>query len=70
MTTFLVEKTQLTAFLTLSEYKTFQRKVSALKAKGIELDFNVFQPNKRKVKVVLNQQYDFDELDRLSGTVV
>ena len=70
MTTFLVDKPQLTAFLTQSEYKTFQRKVSALKSKGIELDFDVFQPNKRKVKVVLNQQYDFDELDRLSGTVV
>ena len=70
MTTFLVAKPQLTAFLTQSEYKTFQRKVEALKSKGFELDFDVFQPNKRKVKVVLNQQYDFDELDRLSGTVV
>ena len=70
MTTFLVDKPQLTAFLTQSEYKTFQRKVEDLKSKGFELDFDVFQPNKRKVKVVLNQQYDFDELDRLSGTVV
>lgn len=56
----------MTAFLSQDEYKTFQRKVKTMKAKGFNLDYSVFQPNKRKVKVVLNQDYDYDMLDQMS----
>ena len=58
------------AYLTQQDYRTFQRKVKTLAEKGVKLDFDVFSKNKRKVKVVLNKEYDFDELDRLSGGVV
>ena len=59
----------MTATLTQQEYKTFQRKVKALKENGFDLDHTVVGKNKRKVKVTLNKEYDFDELDRLSGGV-
>ena len=59
----------MTATLTQQEYKTFQRKVKALKENGFDLDHTVVGKNKRKVKVILNKEYDFDELDRLSGGV-
>ena len=59
----------MTATLTQQEYKTFQRKVKALKENGLELDHTVVGRNKRKVKVILNKEYNFDELDRLSGGV-
>ena len=54
------------AFLTQDEYKTFKQKVKNMKANGIKLDFDVFQPKKRKVKVVLNKDYDNDLLDEMS----
>jgi len=59
----------MTAILTQQEFKTFQRKVKALKANGVDLDHTVVGKNKRSVKVILNKEYDFDELDRLSGGV-
>ena len=59
----------MTAILSQKEYKTFQRKVKALKENGLDLDHTVVGKNKRKVKVILNKEYDFDELDRLSGGV-
>ena len=59
----------MTAILSQKEYKTFQRKVKALKENGFDLDHTVVGKNKRKVKVILNKEYDFDELDRLSGGV-
>ena len=59
----------MTATLTQQEYKTFQHKVKALKENGFDLDHTVVGKNKRKVKVILNKEYDFDELDRLSGGV-
>ena len=59
----------MTATLTQQEYKTFQRKVKALKENGFDQDHTVVGKNKRKVKVILNKEYDFDELDRLSGGV-
>ena len=59
----------MTATLTPQEFKTFQRKVKVLKENGLELDHTVVGRNKRKVKVILNKEYNFDELDRLSGGV-
>jgi len=59
----------MTAILTQQEFRTFQRKVKALKANGVDLDHTVVGKNKRSVKVILNKEYDFDELDRLSGGV-
>ena len=59
----------MTATLTQQEFKTYQRKVKALKENGFDLDHTVVGKNKRKVKVILNKEYDFDELDRLSGGV-
>ena len=59
----------MTATLTQQEYKTFQRKVKALKENGFDLDHTVVGKNKRKVKVILNKEYNFDELDKLSGGV-
>ena len=59
----------MTATLTQQEFKTFQRKVKALKENGLELDHTVVGKNKRSVKVTLNKEYDLDELERLSGGV-
>ena len=59
----------MTAILTQQEFKTFQRKVKALKENGLDLDHTVVGKNKRSVKVTLNKEYDFDELDKLSGGV-
>ena len=59
----------MTAILSQKEYKTFQRKVKALKENGLDLDHTVVGKNKRSVKVTLNKEYDFDELDKLSGGV-
>ena len=59
----------MTAILTQQEFKTFQRKVKALKENGLELDHTVLGRNKRKVKVTLNKEYDLNELERLSGGV-
>ena len=58
-----------TATLTQQEFKTFQRKVKALKKNGLELDHTVVGRNKRKVKIIINKEYDYDELDRLSEGV-
>ena len=59
----------MTATLTQQEFKTFQRKVKALKENGLELDHTVVGRNNRKVKVTLNKEYDLNELERLSGGV-
>ena len=57
------------AILTQKEYGTFKRKVNALAKNGLVLEHTVAGANKRKVKVTLLKEYDFDELDRLSGGV-
>ena len=59
----------MTAILTQKEYGTFKRKVNALAKNGLVLEHTVAGANKRKVKVTLLKEYDFDELDRLSGGV-
>lgn len=55
--------------LTQQEYAQFKRKVNILAINGLVLDHTVSGANKRKVKVTLNKEYDFDELDRLSEGV-
>ena len=52
-------------FLEQSRYKTYQRKVVKLKQKGINLDITVANPNKRMVKLTVNTEHDWEELDRL-----
>ena len=59
----------MTATLTQKEYATFKRKVDILAKNGLVLEHKVAGANKRKVKVTLLKEYDFDELDRLSGGV-
>lgn len=56
--------------LTQKEYAQFKRKVNILAINGLALDHTVSGANKRKVKVTLNKEYDFDELDRLSEGVL
>lgn len=58
-----------TAILTQKEYGTFKRKVNALAKNGLVLDHTVVGANKRKVKVIINKEYDYEELDRLSKGV-
>ena len=55
-------------FLNQTEYKNYQRKVAKLKQKGINLDIVVAQPKKRKVKLTVNTEYDWQELDRLCAS--
>ena len=50
----------MTAILTQQEFKTFQRKVKALKENGLELDHTVVGRHKRKVTVILTKEYNFD----------
>lgn len=52
-------------FLEQSQYKTYQRKVVKLKQRGINLDITVAHPNKRMVKLTVNTEHDWEELDRL-----
>jgi predicted enzyme involved in methoxymalonyl-ACP biosynthesis len=52
-------------FLEQSQYKTYQRKVVKLKQRGINLDITVANPNKRMVKLTVNTEHDWEELDRL-----
>jgi len=59
----------MTAVLTQREFKTFQRKLKVLEQHGVKLDHTVAGRNKRKVKVTLNKEYDFNELDRIAGGV-
>ena len=50
-------------YLTQPEYKQFQRRVAKLKKQGINLNMSVAQPNKRKVKISVHEEYDWQELD-------
>ena len=47
------------------DYQTFLKNVSILKKNNIELDYTVSQPKKRKVKVTMNQSYDWNKLDEV-----
>lgn len=60
----------MTAILTQKEYAQFKRKVNILAINGFVLEHKVAGANKRKVKITLLKEYDFDELDRLSEGVL
>ena len=47
------------------DYQTFLQNVSILKKNNIELDYTVSQPKKRKVKITMNQSYDWNKLDEV-----
>ena len=48
-----------------SEYKTFLRKVSILRNKGIEVDYEVAQANKRNVKITMHTPVEPDKWDAI-----
>ena len=54
--------------LTAEEFKEFELRRDILKTKGITLDYRV-EPAEKGFKLVLLQEYDLDELDRLSEGV-
>lgn len=54
--------------LTAEEFKEFELRRDILKTKGMVLDYTV-EPTDKGFKLVLNQEYDLDELDRLSKGV-
>ena len=45
-----------------ADYQTFLKNVAILKENNIELDYTVSQPKKRKVKITMNQSYDWNIL--------
>ena len=48
-----------------TDYKKFKNRVGILAKKGINLDYKVVKPNHKKVKIVLNKSYDWDNLDKM-----
>lgn len=54
--------------LTPEEFKEFEVRRDILKTQGISLDYTA-EPVSNGFKLVLNQEYDLDELDRLSKGV-
>ena len=48
-----------------TEYKKFKNRVGILASKGINLDYTVSKPNHKRVKIVLNKSYDWDNLDKM-----
>jgi hypothetical protein len=48
-----------------SDYKIFKSKVKLLASMGINVNYSVSKPNHKRVKVVMNEQYDWAQLDRL-----
>ena len=53
------------AVLSAEDYIEFERRRDILKSKGVDLDHAV-QFHNDKYIVVLNKEYDFNELDRLT----
>ena len=56
----------MTAYLSQANFKIFERKVAILAKAGVNLDYTVAQRNKRKVKITLNKEYDFNKLDAIT----
>lgn len=56
----------MTAYLSQADFKVFERKVAILAKAGVNLDYTVAQRNKRKVKITLNKEYDFNKLDAIT----
>jgi len=54
--------------LTPEEFKEFELRRDILKTKGISLDYTA-EPVDKGFKLVLNQEYNLDELDNLSSGV-
>ena len=55
----------MTIVISQADYRIFSSKVKKLASKGIHLDFRVTKPNHKKVKVTMNQEYNWTELDRV-----
>ena len=55
--------------LTPEEFKEFELRRDMLKTKGVVLDYTA-EPVEGGFKVVLNEEYDLDELDLMSEAVV
>tara|TARA_R100001443_G_scaffold87662_2_gene94203 strand:+ start:181 stop:366 length:186 start_codon:yes stop_codon:yes gene_type:complete len=55
--------------LTPEEFKEFELRRDMLKTKGVSLDYTA-EPVEGGFKVVLNEEYDLDELDLMSEAVV
>lgn len=55
-------------YLSQPEYKQFKRRSAKLKTKGVNLNIDVAQPKKRKVKLTVNTEYDWQELDRICAS--
>ena len=55
------------AILNAEDLKGFEERVKILKDKGVELDYTVkVLENGKEFKVILNQDYDPAELDKLT----
>jgi len=55
------------AILNAEDFKGFEERVKILKDKGVELDYTVkVLENGKEFKVILNQDYDPAELDKLT----
>ena len=55
------------AILNAEDFKGFEERVKILKDKGVELDYTVkVLKNGKEFKVILNQDYDPAELDKLT----
>jgi len=57
------------AIINANEFKEFELRRDILKTKGIDLDCTV-EPVEAGFKLVLNKEYDLEELDNLSEEVV
>ena len=55
----------MTVIISQSDYKIFSSKVKKLASKGIDLDYKVTKTNHKRVKITVNQEYDWAELDRV-----
>tara|TARA_Y100001973_G_C5145594_1_gene305255 strand:+ start:298 stop:483 length:186 start_codon:yes stop_codon:yes gene_type:complete len=55
--------------LTAKEFQEFELRRDMLRTKGISLDYTA-EPVEGGFKVVLNEDYDLDELDLMSEAVV
>ena len=55
----------MTVIISQSDYKIFSSKVKKLASKGIDLEYKVTKPNHKRVKITVNREYDWAELDRV-----
>mgnify|MGYP003137364196 FL=1 len=55
----------MTTVISQSDYKKFKHRVGILAKKGVNLDYQVVKPNHKRVKIVFNKSYDWDNLDKM-----